>query len=78
MNKTFNAFIEKNKSKISDASYDGYYYDVIMQGFCDDGDNGRHMIIDTVVSEVMRRVRAATPCKCPTCVSGKSVLEVRA
>jgi hypothetical protein len=68
MSKTFNKFVSANKNKIKEAYKDceGYYV-VVMAGYCDDMDKGRHTVIDTNSGEVMRRIRAATVCDCAEC-----------
>lgn len=66
LSKTFLKFI-KNNRKVGDWYHDGTYYDVRMKGYCDDHNQGRHVIIDRVASEVVVRVKRATPCKCVEC-----------
>lgn len=54
--------------RIKDYYKDGEgYHDVLMQGFCDDYCIGLHCIIDRDVSEVIKRVKRATPCTCEEC-----------
>lgn len=43
------------------------YYDVMLNGHCDDGDDGRHVVIDRNVNALLRRIRNAVPCKCGSC-----------
>jgi hypothetical protein len=66
VSQAFKAFVTDN-AKVLDWYHDGEYYDVRLNGHCDEGDHGRHIIMDTRASEVMKRIKKATPCKCGQC-----------
>jgi len=69
MNKTWKAFMQgKHGHKVEDAYKDGEgYYDVMLKGYCDDGCQGLHAIIDRDINYVMKQIRNATVCTCQRC-----------
>ena len=72
MNKTMKALLASPYGgRVKDYYKDGEgYHDVLMQGYCDDYDIGRHVIIDRSVAEVVKRIKRATPCNCECCTTG--------